>query len=121
MPAVDAQHAGADRRWRVASGDAAGGRRRTRTGRSGRQLPALASVAHVGGSRPGAQILAVAVTAGGTPQPLIAAQRYGQGRSVVFAGEASWRWRMMRPATDTSYETIWRQLARWVTAGAQGR
>ena len=83
-------------------------------------LPALASVAHVGGSRPGAQILAVALTAGGTPQPLIAAQRYGQGRSVVFAGEASWRWRMMRPATDTSYETIWRQLARWVTAGAQG-
>ena len=83
-------------------------------------LPALASVAHVGGSRPGAQILAVALTAGGTPQPLIAAQRYGQGRSVAFAGEASWRWRMMRPATDPSYETIWRQLARWVTAGAQG-
>lgn len=83
-------------------------------------LPALASVADVGGSRPGAQILAVALTAGGTPQPLIAAQRYGQGRSVAFAGEASWRWRMMRPATDTSYETIWRQLARWVTAGAQG-
>jgi hypothetical protein len=25
---------------------------------------------------------------------------------------------MMRPATDLSYETIWRQLARWVTAGA---
>ena len=75
-------------------------------------LPALASVAHVGGSRPGAQILAVALTAGGTPQPLIAAQRYGQGRSVAFAGEASWRWRMLRPATDTSYETIWRQLAR---------
>ena len=39
---------------------------------------------------------------------------------MVFAGEASWRWRMMRPATDTSYETIWRQLARWLTAGAPG-
>jgi hypothetical protein len=65
-------------------------------------------------------VLAVALTAGGTPQPLIAAQRYGQGRSVVFAGEASWRWRMLKPAEDTSYETIWRQLARWITAGAQG-
>jgi len=63
-------------------------------------------------------VLAVALTAGGTPQPLIAAQRYGQGRSIAFAGEASWRWRMMRPATDTSYETIWRQMVRWVTAGA---
>jgi hypothetical protein len=38
----------------------------------------------------------------------------------VFAGEASWRWRMLLPATDTSYDTIWRQLARWITAGAQG-
>jgi uncharacterized membrane protein len=84
-------------------------------------LPPLASVAHVGGSRPGAQVLAVALTAGGTPQPLIAAQRYGQGRSVVFAGEASWRWRMLKPADDTSYETIWRQLTRWVTSGAQGQ
>jgi uncharacterized membrane protein len=83
-------------------------------------LPALASVAHVGGTRPGAQVLAVALTAGGTPQPLIAAQRYGQGRSMVFAGEASWRWRMMLPAEDASYETIWRQLARWITAGAPG-
>lgn len=82
-------------------------------------LPPLASVANVGGSRAGAQVLAVALTAGGTPQPLIATQRYGQGRSVVFAGEASWRWRMQRPADDLSYETIWRQLARWVTAGTQ--
>jgi uncharacterized membrane protein len=82
------------------------------------QLPALASVAPVGGPRPGAQVLVVAPTAGGTLQPLIAAQRYGLGRSLVFAGEASWRWRMMRPATDLSYETIWRQLARWMTAGA---
>ena len=84
------------------------------------ELPSLASMAQVGGARPGAQVLAVALSAGGNPQPLIAAQRYGQGRSMVFAGEASWRWRMMRPATDTSYETIWRQLARWITAGAQG-
>ena len=84
-------------------------------------LPPLASVATVGGTRPGAQVLAVALTAGGMPQPLIAAQRYGQGRSVVFAGEASWRWRMLKPAEDTSYETIWRQLARWITAGAQSQ
>ena len=81
------------------------------------RLPALASVAPIGGPRPGAQVLVMA-TADGEPRPLIAAQRYGQGRALVFAGEASWRWRMMRPATDLSYETIWRQLARWITAGA---
>jgi len=81
------------------------------------ELPALAAVAPTGGARPGAQVLVVAA-GGGSPQTLIAAQRYGQGRSLVFAGEASWRWRMQRPATDQSYETIWRQLARWITAGA---
>ena len=81
------------------------------------QLPPLASVAPIGGPRPGAQGL-VGATASGELRPLIAAQRYGQGRALVFAGEASWRWRMMRPATDLSYETLWRQLARWITAGA---
>lgn len=82
-------------------------------------LPPLAAVSQVGGMRAGAQVLAVALTAGGNPLPLIASQRYGQGRSMIFAGEASWRWRMMKPVDDTSYETIWRQLARWTTAGAQ--
>lgn len=84
------------------------------------QLPPLASVALVGGPRPGAQVLVVAVGGGAPAQPLVAAQRYGQGRSIVFAGEASWRWRMLRPATDDSYETIWRQMARWLTAGSPG-
>jgi uncharacterized membrane protein len=85
------------------------------------ELPPLASVSEIGGPRPGAQVLAVAGGAAGSPLPLIATQRYGQGRSVVFAGEASWRWRMLRPATDTTFETIWRQLVRWATAGSPGQ
>ncbi len=84
------------------------------------ELPPLASVTAVGGPRPGAQVLAVASGPGGELMPLVAAQRYGQGRAMVFAGEASWRWRMMRPVTDTSYETIWRQMVRWMTAGSLG-
>jgi uncharacterized membrane protein len=83
-------------------------------------LPALASVSQVGGPRPGAQVLAVSSGPAGDARPLIAVQRYGQGRSLVFAGEASWRWRMGKPATDTTYETIWRQMARWLTASANG-
>jgi hypothetical protein len=31
---------------------------------------------------------------------------------MVFAGEASWRWRMLLPATDRSYETFWKQALR---------
>jgi uncharacterized membrane protein len=83
-------------------------------------LPALASVSLVGGPRPGAQILAVTSSPGGDAHPLIAVQRYGQGRTMVFAGEASWRWRMLRPASDTAYDTIWRQLVRWLAAASPG-
>jgi hypothetical protein len=34
---------------------------------------------------------------------------------MVFAGEASWRWRMMLPADDSAYDTFWRQAIRWLS------
>jgi hypothetical protein len=37
---------------------------------------------------------------------------------MVFAGEASWRWRMMLPSNNKTYETFWRQAGRWLAAGA---
>ncbi len=83
-------------------------------------LPALASVTGAGGPRPGAQVLAVTSDAGAL-RPLLVTQRYGQGRSMVFAGEATWRWRMMMPAADTTHERVWRQLARWLAGGAAER
>jgi uncharacterized membrane protein len=82
------------------------------------KLPPLAAVAALGGPRPGATVLAVTSVPSGGVYPLIAIQRYGRGRSMVFAGEASWRWRMMRPAADRSYEYFWRQTARWLAAPA---
>lgn len=79
-------------------------------------LPPLAAISIVGGPRPGAQVLAT--SGAGDARPLITVQRYGQGRAMVFAGEASWRWRMLRPAADTTYDTIWRQMVRWLTRGS---
>src|SRR5207244_1353494 len=32
--------------------------------------------------------------------------------------EASWRWRMMMPSTDRSYELFWRQTTRWLASAA---
>jgi uncharacterized membrane protein len=78
-------------------------------------MPALASTAALGGARAGASILAVAAGPGGV-RPLVAVQRYGRGRSMVFAGEAAWRWRMMVAASDRTYETFWRQAARWLAS-----
>jgi hypothetical protein len=81
-------------------------------------LPALASSATVGGPRPGATVLAVTATPSGVILPLVAVQRFGRGRSMVFAGEASWRWKMLQPSTDRSYEFFWRQALRWLSSDA---
>ena len=81
-------------------------------------VPPLGSTTALGAGRPGASVLAVTVGAGGAPRPLVAVQRYGRGRSMVFAGEASWRWRMMLPSSNRTFETFWRQAGRWLAAPA---
>jgi len=81
-------------------------------------VPALASIAPLGGPQPGASVLAVTSGPGGTPRALVAVQRFGEGRSMVFAGEASWRWRMLLPATDRAYDTFWKQALRWLALPA---
>jgi uncharacterized membrane protein len=81
-------------------------------------VPALASVSPLGGPRAGAEVLAATSGPGGTARALVAVQRYGSGRAMVFTGEASWRWRMMLPAADRSYDTFWRQAVRWLALPA---
>ncbi len=81
-------------------------------------VPALAAISPLGGPRPGASVLAVTSGSGGTPRALVAVQRYGEGRTMVFTGEAAWRWRMLLPANDRSYDTFWRQAIRWLALPA---
>lgn len=80
-------------------------------------VPPLAGATALGAPRPGAQVLAVVRTSDG-PRPLIAVQRYGQGRALMFTGEASWRWRMQLPSENRTFELFWRQAARWVATAA---
>jgi hypothetical protein len=63
-------------------------------------------------------VLAVTSTPSGVVLPVVAVQRFGRGRSMVFAGEASWRWKMLQSSTDRSYEFFWRQALRWLTTEA---
>jgi hypothetical protein len=81
-------------------------------------VPPLAAITPLGGPRPGASVLAVASGPGGTSRALVAVQRFGEGRSMVFTGEASWRWRMLLPAADRSFDTFWRQALRWLALPA---
>jgi len=85
-----------------------------------RRLPPLAAVSPMGAPRAGAQVLAVSANPGGTASPLLVMQRFGQGRALVFGGEAAWRWRMMRPSSDTAYATVWRQVIRALASPAPG-
>ena len=81
-------------------------------------VPALAAITPLGGPRPGASVLAVTSGPGGTPRALVAVQRFGEGRSMIFTGEASWRWRMLLPAADRSFDTFWKQSLRWLALAA---
>ena len=81
-------------------------------------LPRLGGSVSLGAARPGASVLARIAAPGGDLRPLLAVQRYGRGRSMVFAGEGSWRWKMMLPADDGRYDRVWGQVARWLTGAA---
>ncbi|MBL8140943.1 MAG: hypothetical protein JNM38_07545 [Acidobacteria bacterium] len=85
------------------------------------EMPPLAAVAPLGTPHAGATVLAETTVQGGVVRPLVAVQRFGRGRTLVFGGEASWRWKMQRPAGDTAYDTFWRQAFRWVSADALPR
>jgi len=85
-----------------------------------RAVPRLAGAVALGAPRPGATLLAVTPVRPGRPvQPLIAIQRYGAGRAMVFAGRAAWRWRMRMPVDDRTYEVFWGQVARWLAGSAR--
>lgn len=88
----------------------------------------------LGALRPGASVLAVAARGGApatseTGTPLIAAARYGAGRTLLFAPADSWRLRtttMMTTRTggeqdesNTPYNALWQGLLLWATAGAR--
>jgi uncharacterized membrane protein len=81
-------------------------------------LPALGGAAPLGAPRPGAAVLAATQDGTGSTVPLVAVQRFGRGRAMIFGGEGSWRWKMMMPAADRTYEAFWRQAARWLASEA---
>ena len=87
------------------------------TAKRWKSVPSLAGAAVLGAPRPGAQVLALVHAPDGS-RPLVAVQRYGQGRSMIFTGEASWRWRMQLPSDDLTFELFWRQAVRWLAAPA---
>ena len=74
------------------------------------KLPPLGTYQILGEPKPGAVVLAEAVAPEGRHYPVLAFQRFGRGRGMVFATDGSWRWRMEMDATNRSHETFWKQI-----------
>jgi hypothetical protein len=74
--------------------------------------------------KPGADALAVnpQIQMEGQPAVVMAAQRYGQGHTVVLTADTTWRWsRLTRVVAqaDTLYTRFWSQTIRWLAGREQ--
>jgi len=85
-----------------------------------KKLPYLMDFQEAGQPKPGALVLAD-MTASGHKLPLLITQKYGRGRTAVFATGGDWRWQMLQPVSDMSHEIFWRQLMRWLVSDTPTR
>ncbi|HMD50809.1 MAG TPA: glutamine amidotransferase, partial [Bryobacteraceae bacterium] len=84
------------------------------------KLPYMLSYQEAGTAKPGATVLAE-MKVGGRTLPLLITQKYGRGRSAVFATGSDWTWQMLQPLEDMSHEIFWRQMLRWLVSDTPTR
>ena len=88
-------------------------------------MPPVSSVNRIGRARPGATVLLTgAPTKGGGDREIVLAyQRYGRGKSIVFPIQDSWVWQMdpSIAVEDMTFESYWRQLLRWLVSDVPSR
>lgn len=87
-------------------------------------MPAVSSVNRVGRTKPGATVLLSGTpTKGGDREVVLAYQRYGRGKSIVFPIQDSWLWQMDPTISveDPTFESYWRQLLRWLVNDVPSR
>jgi uncharacterized membrane protein len=85
-----------------------------------KKLPYMMNFQEAGQPKPGALVL-VDMNASGHKLPLLITQKYGRGRTAVFATGGEWRWQMLQPVQDMSHELFWRQLLRWLVSDSPTR
>ena len=86
------------------------------------KMPRLTSVNPIETVKPGATVLLKGEDERGKDQVVLAAQRYGKGKTVSFAVQDSWLWRMhaTMAETDLTHHHFWQRLLRWVVDGVPG-
>jgi uncharacterized membrane protein len=79
------------------------------------KLPKLDGLTRLGQERRGATVLAVRE---GTEEPVLVSEDFGEGRTLAFAGDTTWRWqRLGQPRSAEGVEAhahFWRQVVFWL-------
>ena len=82
-------------------------------------VPPVLSVFAGATLQPAAQALVVAETPDG-PAPVIATQRYGDGKVAAVLTDSLWRWQLGPEATEHRlYQRFWTQLVSWLLPQAE--
>jgi uncharacterized membrane protein len=84
-------------------------------------IPAVANYQDIGEPKPGATTLLEVVPPSKRPQPLLVAENYGRGRTMVFGTEGSWRWKMWLDHADKTHPTFWQQMFRHLVTDTPGQ
>ena len=83
------------------------------------QLPPLEDFNRVGDVKPGGIVLARGEPENSSGNPiLLAYQRYGRGRAMVFTTGSSWHWQMEMDHEDQTSELFWKQTLRWLVSAS---
>ena len=80
------------------------------------KAPPLSGITPVSGVKAGASVL---LEHSQDRRPVLAAHSYGEGRVAAFTSGGSWYWQVSAPASDQLHEKLWKQLVRWLAAGAK--
>ena len=86
-----------------------------------KKIPQIANYQEVGEAKPGATTLLEVTPAGKRAQPLLVTENYGRGRTVLFATEGSWRWKMWLDHADKTHATFWQQMFRHLVNDSPGQ
>ncbi|MEP7271846.1 MAG: hypothetical protein ABI882_10115, partial [Acidobacteriota bacterium] len=82
------------------------------------EMPAITIPEVLSQTKPGATVILEARSLVDRTRtvPLLGEERYGRGRTMALTASDTWRWRMMLEAKNTSHETFWRQLLRYLVS-----
>ena len=82
-------------------------------------LPQLSTVNTVRLAKPGATVLLTGEDSRRQDHIVLAYQRYGRGKTLVFPIQDSFIWKMdvTIPVTDMTHATFWRRMVRWLVDG----